>query len=140
MLPPSLQPYEITIPVQPGDIDQLGHVNNIVYLRWVQEAAVAHWYATAPPEVAKTLLWVVVRHEIDYRRPAMPGDTILARTWVGPASPKAFERNTELFRASDGTLLARARTLWCPVDAQTLRPVKVTDEVRQAYSTGWAEN
>lgn len=138
-MPASLDPFELHLQVQPDDIDQLGHVNNIVYLRWVQEAATAHWYGTASPQAQAELLWVVVRHEIDYRRSAVLGDGIIARTWVGPASRRAFERNTELYRASDRTLLAKARTLWCPVDAKTLRPVDVSEEVRQGFSTGWTE-
>ena len=103
-----VQPYELLLEVLPGDIDQLNHVNNVVYLRWVQEAAVAHWTAAAPAQAQATLFWVVVRHEIDYLRPALAGDRILARTWVGPATRRSFERNTEILRAGDRALLARA--------------------------------
>jgi acyl-CoA thioester hydrolase len=102
----------------------------------VQEAAVAHWTAAASPEAQAALFWVVVRHEIDYRRPALPGDRIIARTWVGPAGPRAFERNTEILRAGDRVLLARARTLWCPMDRRTGRPTQVSAEVRAAFATG----
>jgi acyl-CoA thioester hydrolase len=93
--------FEIEIAVQPEDIDQMGHVNNVVYLRWVQEAATAHWTAAASAEDQASLVWVVVRHEIDYLRPAMPGDTVIARTWVGQASKIKFDRFVELQRASD---------------------------------------
>ena len=129
-------PFELPIEVLPEDIDLLDHVNNVVYLRWVQEAAIAHWTAKASPEAQAALFWVVVRHEIDYRRPALPGDRIIARTWVGPAGPRSFERNTEILRASDRALLARARTLWCPMDRRTGRPAAVSDEVRAAFATG----
>jgi len=132
-------PYEITIQVQPGDIDPLDHVNNVVYLRWVQEAAIAHWTAVAPAEAQAALYWVVVRHEIDYRRPALPGDEVIARTWVGAALQRDFERHTEILRARDRTLLARARTLWCPMDRRTGRPTSVSDEVRGAFSVGEAD-
>ena len=84
--------YELRFPVAPGDIDELGHVNNTVYVRWVQDAAIAHWRASAPADAQATLVWVVARHEIDYKHPAVLGDQILARTWVGPASRLAFER------------------------------------------------
>lgn len=137
-MPESPAPYEIALQVQPEDIDHLGHVNNIIYLRWVQEAATAHWNALTSPQTQAEVLWVVTRHEIDYKRSAMPGDGIIARTWVGPASRLLFERHTELLRASDRAILAKARTLWCPVDAQTQRPMSVSDEVRQVVSTGWA--
>ena len=127
-------PFELSIQVQPGDIDQLDHVNNVVYLRWVQEAAIAHWTSAAPPEAQAALYWVVVRHEIDYRRPALAGDGIIARTWVGAAFQRDFERHTEILRARDRALLARARTLWCPMDRRTGRPASVGLEVRAAFS------
>jgi len=120
--------------VSPGDIDEMGHVNNVVYLRWVQEAATAHWTARAPARDQEALGWVVVRHEIDYLRSAGPGDEILARTWVGTASRRRFERHTELVRASDGRTLARARTVWCPVDRRTGRPTDVGEKVRRQFS------
>ena len=80
-------------------------------------------------------MWVVVRHEIDYKQAAVLGDEIIARTWVGTATRLKFERLTEFVRASDGTVLAKARTLWCPVDAQTGRPTNVSAELRALAST-----
>jgi acyl-CoA thioester hydrolase len=129
------EPFEIPIRVQPADIDELGHVNNIVYLRWVQEAAVAHWRAAAPPEDQAALAWVVLRHEIDYRQPALPGDELIARTWVGGATRIKFERHTEILRAPDRVLLAKAVTLWCPIDTRTGRPAPVSPAVRAIFST-----
>lgn len=129
-------PFELAIDVRPEDIDQLGHVNNVVYLRWVQEAATAHWMALTSDEEQAALLWVIVRHEIDYKRPAFLADKIVARTWVGPAVRLGFERNTELLRASDRKLLARARTLWCPVDPGTLRPTEPSPRIRERFSSG----
>ena len=127
--------HEITVEVGPGDIDDLGHVNNIVYLRWVQEAATAHWRAAAPPEAVDAVAWVVRRHEIDYRHPAMPGDRIVVRTWIGAAEGLTFERLTAILRASDRRVLAGGRTLWIPVDARSGRPTRVSEEVRRRFST-----
>ena len=136
-LPPvSAEPYELRIPVRPADVDELGHVNNVVYLRWVQEAAIAHWRHAATPEDQAALYWVVTRHEIDYKRPAMPDDVVVARTWIGGAARRSFERHTELLREADGKVLARARTLWCPVDPRTLRPTDVSATVRERFSVG----
>lgn len=132
--------FELLIPVAPSDIDQLGHVNNVSYLRWVQEAAVAHWKAVAPAEAQRQLLWVVLRHEIDYRQPAFLEDEIVARTWVGAASRLRFERLTELLRARDRLLLASARTIWCPIDVVTKRPTGVSAEVRACFSRSQAES
>lgn len=127
MVTPPPDAFAIRFPVVPGDIDALGHVNNVVYVRWVQEAAVAHWRAAALPADQVALRWVVVRHEIDYKRAAQLGDEIVARTWVGTASRYAFERHTEL---------SRARTLWCPVDAATGKRTDVSAAVRDRFSVG----
>ena len=128
--------FELNLAVDPADIDRLGHVNNVVYLRWVQDAAVAHWQATAPAEDQEQLRWVVMRHEIDYKRPAFLNDEIIARTWVGTATQRAFERHTELLRGRDMRVLAQVRTLWCPIDANTGKPTDVSDEVRARFSIG----
>jgi acyl-CoA thioester hydrolase len=126
--------FELAISVKPEDIDELGHVNNVSYVRWVQDVAVAHWRSAAPAEDQAKLLWVVVRHEIDYKQAAFLGDAILARTWVGGATRITFERHTELVRSSGRSLLAKARTLWCPIDARSGKPTAVSQEVRARFS------
>jgi acyl-CoA thioester hydrolase len=131
----SCAPFELIVPVLPGDIDEQNHVNNTVYLRWVQDVATAHWRAIATSEAQKTIGWVVVRHEIDYKAPASLNDEIVLRTWVGKATRLTFERFTEIRRNRDGRLLSKARTLWCPINAQTSRPVRVSAEVRAQFST-----
>src|SRR5918996_795276 len=103
--------FEMIVPVLPGDIDEQNHVNNVVYLRWVQDVATAHWRALASPESQAEVAWVALRHEIDYLRPAVLDDEVVVRTWVGAAEGLSFERHTEIARAADGRLLARARTL-----------------------------
>src|SRR5204862_697120 len=82
----------------PGDIDEQNHVNNIVYLRWVQDVATAHWKTLASAESQAVIGWIVLRHEIDYKMPASLGDEIVLRTWVGKASRLKFERFTEIRR------------------------------------------
>src|SRR5215510_7920761 len=109
-MPRDPERFELPHRVEPGDIDELGHVNNVVYLRWVQDAATAHWRALATPAQQAAVVWVAARHEIDYLRPAMPGDALTLRTWVGVPSGKAFERLTEVVRTADGKVLAKART------------------------------
>ena len=126
--------FEISVSVMPEDIDEQDHVNNTVYLRWVQEVASAHWRAVANAEVQRSIGWVVLRHEIDYKAPACLGDDVVLRTWVGKASRLTFERFTEILRRSDGQLLSKTRTLWCPINAQTGRPGRVPLEVRKQFS------
>ena len=137
--PSAPQRFPLPARVQDADIDGLGHVNNIVYLRWVQDAATAHWEVLAPPEVRSEIHWVVLRHEIDYKSPALPGDELLVETWIGAASGLSFERHTEILRAADRRLLARARTLWCPINARTGRPQRVSVELRALFSVAASE-
>jgi acyl-CoA thioester hydrolase len=127
--------FEMNVPVLPGDIDEQNHVNNTIYLRWVQDVATAHWQAIASAEAQEAIGWVVLRHEIDYKTPATLGDEIVLRTWIGNATRLTFERFTEIRRKSDRQLLSQARTLWCPINTRTGRPVRVPAEVRARFST-----
>ena len=127
--------FERPVAVVPEDFDDLGHVNNVVYLRWAQEIAAAHWRAAATPEQQERFAWVAHRHEIDYKAPALPGEAILASTWVGSAEAVRFERFVEILRASDRKLLAAARTLWVPISRATGRVARVDEDVRRVFST-----
>ena len=131
---PQQERFELPIVIRAADIDELSHVNNVVYVRWVQEAATAHWRAAATPEQQAEVLWVVTRHEIDYRQPAKLGDAVLARTWVGGAQGRSFERFTEILRPTDGRVFVRALTLWCPIDPVHFRPTRVSEGVRTRFS------
>ena len=129
------QTFDLIVPVLPGDVDEQGHVNNTVYLRWVQDIATGHWRAIASSAAQAEIGWVVVRHEIDYKAPALPGDDILLRTWVGKATRITFERHTQILHAARRQLLAQARTLWCPISTQTGKPHRVSEELRAQFST-----
>jgi acyl-CoA thioester hydrolase len=128
-------PFELTITAQPADIDRQNHVNNTVYVRWIQEVATAHWQARAPADARDAIGWVVLRHEIDYKSPAGLRDEIVLRTWVGKATRITFERFTEMRRASDSELLSQARTIWVPINPDTGKPTRVPAEVRARFST-----
>lgn len=130
----SAKAFELVVLVEPSDIDEMEHVNNTVYLRWVQEAATAHWEAAASAVAQAAIVWVVLRHEIDYKTPARAGDEVLLRTWVGTASRLTFERHTEILRKTDQQLFAQARTLWCPISTASRRPIRVGPEVRAQFS------
>lgn len=137
MADPLPKQFEIAGTIQPADIDRQNHVNNTVYLRWVQEVATAHWEAAAPSAARDAIGWVVLRHEIDYKIPACLGDEIILRTWVGQATRITFERFTEVRRLSTGdqALLAKARTVWVPINPDTGKPIRVPPEVRARFST-----
>lgn len=117
------------------DIDELGHVNNAVWVQWIQEVAVAHWEAVSDPAHHEAYFWVIVRHEIDYLRPAFAGDLLTARTWVGEAPKGArFDRHME-FTGADGKVRVRARTLWAIIDKAAGRPIRVPPEVVAPFLT-----
>ena len=113
----------------PEHIDELGHVNNAVWVQWIQEIAVAHWRSIAPPEHDDAYFWVVVRHEIDYLRAAFEGDRVTAKTWVGDAPKGArFDRFVEM-AGNDGRPCIRARTHWAIIDKASGRAIRVPPEV-----------
>jgi acyl-CoA thioester hydrolase len=118
-------PFTWTVQVASGDIDRQGHVNNVAFLRFVQEAATAHWLALAPDQLKQSFTWVVRRHEIEYLRPGLPGDELLVKTWVGEPSGATWERFTEIRRSGDDRPLVSARTVWVLLDAATGRPRRV---------------
>jgi acyl-CoA thioester hydrolase len=127
-------PYELRVRVEPADLDEQDHVNNVVYVRWVQDAALAHWRALTTAEVQATVGWALLRHEIDYRAPARLGDEVVVRTRVGHLEGLTFERLTTIERAADGRRLVESRTLWCPIDPRSGRPRRVSDEIRSVFS------
>ena len=121
--------FEMTLTALPEHIDELGHVNNAVWVQWIQTVAVAHWYSVADPAHNDAYFWVVVRHEIDYLRAAVEGDVVTGRTWVGEAPKGArFNRHME-FVGADGKVLVRANTQWAIIDKALGRPIRVPQEV-----------
>ena len=125
--------FERRITARPEDIDELGHVNNAAWVRWIQDVATAHWNAAAPPEHRDAYVWVVVRHEIDYLRAAGPDESVTGRTWVGEAPRGArFDRHVE-FVGDDGRRQVRAKTTWAILDKATGRPLRVPPEVAAAF-------
>jgi len=121
--------FEMTMTALPEHIDELGHVNNAVWVQWIQTVAVAHWYSVAGPAHNDAYFWVVVRHEIDYVRAAVEGDVVTGRTWVGDAPKGArFNRHME-FVGADGKMLVRANTQWAIIDKALGRPIRVPAEV-----------
>ena len=128
--------YEMTLTAGPEHIDELGHVNNAVWVQWIQLVAIAHWEAVAEPSHKDAYYWVVVRHEIDYLRPAHEGDRVLARTWIGDASQGARSDRYMEFIGPDGKPCVRARTQWAIIDKSLGRPIRVPPEVLAPFRSG----
>lgn len=125
--PPGRPVFRLSFAPQPSDIDENGHVNNVVYLRWAQDLGVAHWRSVAPPEAQATWAWVAVRHEIDYRRELKLGETAQGRTWVAEAAKgPRFDRFIRIDHPS-GQLCAQIHTTWVLIDQATGRPHRVPD-------------
>jgi acyl-CoA thioester hydrolase len=122
--------------VVPGDIDELGHVNNVRWLAFVGELAGAHASMRGGDNDtlrgASGAIWIVRRHEIDYHRSALPGEEIVEETWVESMSGARSERHSRFTRASDGTLLVSVTT-WAYVDAKTQRPRRIPEALRERY-------
>ena len=117
-----------TFTAQPADIDELGHVNNAIWVRWVQDMATAHWQAQATPEQIAAYYWVIVRHEIDYRGNLTVGQDVEGRTWIEDAPKGAtFDRRVAFVR--DSKTLVQAKTTWAVIDRETERLVRVPRDV-----------
>lgn len=116
-----------------ADIDELGHVNNAVWVRWIQDIAVAHWQAVAPTAHRDAYIWVVTRHEIDYRGNVSEGETVTGQTWV-PDPPKGarFDRHVR-FTGADGKVKVEAVTTWALLDRATGRLLRVRDEIAAPF-------
>jgi acyl-CoA thioester hydrolase len=118
-----------TFVAAPEHIDALGHINNTVWVQWIQDMATAHWDAAARPEDRAAFFWVVVRHEIDYRGNVAEGAQVHAETWIeGPAQGAKSLRRVEFTDAS-GKRLVSAATTWAMIDRASGRLARVRPEV-----------
>jgi acyl-CoA thioester hydrolase len=128
-----LTPFTLNFTAQPDDIDALGHVNNAVWVRWIQDMATSHWQAVAAPEHIAAYYWVVTRHEIDYRGNIAAGESVTARTWI-ESEPKGaqFDRRVDFVDAK-GKVIVRANTTWAMIDKASGRPARVRPEVSQPF-------
>ncbi len=120
-------PHFFPIPVDPADIDFMGHVNNASYLKWVQDAVIDHWRSLAPPEAVAAHLWVALKHEITYRRPTFLGDEVIATVLLEKVQGARAFYETVIRRGEE--VLAEVKSSWCCIDAQTLRPARLAREV-----------
>lgn len=114
-----------------ADLDDLQHVNNVVYLQFLQDVATAHWDSLASQEIRDEVKWVARKHEIEYLCPARLHDRIELVTWVSAASGVSSERCYEI--RLEGKILVRARTLWIAVDPVTRKPMRISETIKQLF-------
>ena len=116
-----------------GDIDELGHVNNAVYLIWAQDIAVAHWRSIASERLLTRYVWVALRHEIDYRDQIVEGETVEVRTWLGRAAGPRFERHVDIRKPGATRPSAKVVTDWCLIDADSRKPLRVGADILEPF-------
>jgi len=124
----SATPFAFPIKVLPEDIDFMGHVNNARYLNWVQDAVLAHWRKLAPAEEEA---WVALKHEITYRKPAFLEDDVIAQTMLEQFQGARAFYLTVIRRGEE--VLAEVKSSWCCIDAQTLRPARIGEHLREFF-------
>jgi acyl-CoA thioester hydrolase len=125
--------FALTFTAEPQHIDMMGHVNNAVWVQWMEAIATAHWEAVAPPEHQAAYAWVVTRHEIDYRGNIREGESVAAETFIpdGPSGAK-FDRRVD-FRNQAGKLIVSARTTWAMIDRASGRILRVPAAVAAPF-------
>ncbi len=119
--------YSLKRKVLKEEIDELNHVNNIVYLHWVQDIAYKHWSVLTENDPQTAYVWYTIRHEIDYLQQAVFGDEVTVKTWVGETKGVRSIRHVEIFK--ENTLLAKSQTTYCLLNTQTKRPTRITESV-----------
>jgi acyl-CoA thioester hydrolase len=123
----SAAPHVHTIGILPEDIDFMGHVNNARYLNWVQDAVLSHWQNLAPPDAVAKYLWVALKHEITYRKPAFLDDQVIATVVLEKVQGARSFYETLIKRGEE--VLAEVRSSWCCIDAVTHRPARIAADV-----------
>lgn len=123
--------YRHPILVAAREIDFMGHVNNANYLNWVQEAVLAHWRKVAPPTAVAEHLWVALKHEITYRKPAFLDDQIVTTVILERIHGARAFYDTVIQRGEE--VLAEVKSSWCCVDAKTLRPARLADDITSLF-------
>ncbi len=126
----------LTRTAQPGDIDELGHVNNTVYLGWAQDVAVAHWHKVASKDLIERYVWIALRHEIDYRDQVLAGDVVELRTWLGRATGPRFARHVDIRKPGASRFSAKVLTDWCLIDSASRKPKRVDQKIFDHFGVG----
>lgn len=128
-----MTPFVRAFTAQAADIDELGHVNNAVWVSWVQELSVAHWAAVAPAAHQAAHVWVVTRHEVDYRGNLREGERATGETWVGePPRGARFDRHFR-FVGADGKVLVEGKSTWALIDKASGRLLRIRPEVAAPF-------
>ncbi len=128
-------PYSYTLKVKEAHIDGLSHVNNVVYLQWVNDISERHWNQLSLAKGLKEkYFWVVLRHELDYLNQAVLDDELTLLTWVGASKGVKSVRHVEIYKGDN--LLLKAASTWCLIDAKTLKPTRIKNDILDTLQPG----
>ena len=130
-------PHDYPIPIDPADIDFMGHVNNASYLKWVQDAVLSHWRKIAPADAVASLLWVALKHEITYRKPTFLNDEVIATVLLEKVQGARAFYQTIIKRGEE--VLVEVQSSWCCIDAETLRPARLASSVIEKFFSKTAD-
>lgn len=126
--------FEQTLTVSEDDLDDLDHVNNVRYVQWIQDISKAHWQEKASLEMQKSVIWVVMNHHINYKSAAVLGDVITIRTHIAESRGATSIRVVEMYAAKTNLLLLRSKTEWCLLNKETLRPTRISDDIKNVFA------
>ncbi|RYD83729.1 MAG: acyl-CoA thioesterase [Sphingomonadales bacterium] len=124
-------PHDFHVGIEPSDIDFMGHVNNASYLKWVQAAVISHWQRLAPSDAIASHLWVALKHEITYRKPAFLEDDVVATVLLEKVEGARAFYATVIRRGEE--VLAEVKSSWCYLDAATMRPARIARNVIERF-------
>ena len=125
--------FEKTIIVQEEDLDDLNHVNNVRYVEWIQDISREHWEIRAPERTRQESVWVVMSHNIEYRNEARLGDEVVIKTYIAETKGAISVRAVEMKLKKSGKWLVESRTKWCLLNASSLKPMRISEEIRSLF-------
>src|SRR5947209_2676373 len=131
---PENKKFSISIKVTREHLDAVQHVNNVIYVQWMQDAASLHWQSLAPLSLQEAVVWMVRRHEIDYYNQAFLDDELVVSTWTGEYTNVSWRRYYEVTRPSDGKKIISAVSTWILLDSKTQKPRRMDEEMLKLHS------
>jgi acyl-CoA thioester hydrolase len=126
--------FEIELTVSQDDLDDLNHVNNVRYVQWIQDISKEHWQRYASKQIQKDVIWVVMNHNITYKNAAVLNDKIKIHTHISENRGAKCIRIVEMHNAITNQLLVRSKTEWCLLNAKSLRPIRISEEIKNVFT------
>ena len=126
--------FSMMIRVEEQHLDDLNHVNNVIYVQWMQDIASKHWNTYVSDKLKEEVLWMTKRHEIDYYNQAFLHDELRMETWTGDYTNVTWKRHYEITRPSDNKKIIAAASVWIAVDKKTQRVRRIDDELLGTFA------